>query len=181
MNIKDAHNRKLERYGSLVADLKSAGYKVELSCVEIGSRGLIINDNKTRINTIFKFAGSKPANHFSRTWPNIFSCVATLCGISDTSPFGLNATTSKFTWWFGSVLTLCLFCFLPLWCLVSAVPLCLVLWFFILFVFCFMSLFFFFVYLFVCFLYVFTLPELGFSQLVSWVFMYLLCFLLNKV
>ena len=72
----------------------------------------------------------KPANHFSRTWPNIFSCVATLCGIADTSPFGLNATTSKFRGRFGSFLTLCLFCFLPLWCLASAVPLCLVLWFF---------------------------------------------------
>ena len=66
MNIKDAHSRKLERYGSLVVDLRSAGYKVELSCVEIGSRGLITNGNKTRIKTIFKFVGSKARQSFFR-------------------------------------------------------------------------------------------------------------------
>ena len=75
MNIKDAHNRKLERYGSLVADLRSAGYKVELSCVEFGSRGLITNDNKTRINTILKFAGSKACQSFFRdVAKNVFLC-----------------------------------------------------------------------------------------------------------
>ena len=66
MNIKDAHNRKLERNGSLVADLRSVGYKVELSCVEIGPRGLITNGNKTRIKTIFKFVGSKARKSFFR-------------------------------------------------------------------------------------------------------------------
>ena len=65
-NIKDAHNRKLERYGSLVADIRSVGYKVELSCVEIGSRGLITNDNKTRVKTIFKSVGSKAHRSFFR-------------------------------------------------------------------------------------------------------------------
>ena len=66
MNIKDVHNRKLERYGSLVADLRSACYKVELYCVEIGSRGLITNDNKTRIKIIFKFVGFKARQSFFR-------------------------------------------------------------------------------------------------------------------
>ena len=54
------------------------------------------------------------------------------------------------------------------WCFVFN-PLC------FLFNVIFFSLFFFF------FCMSFTLPELGFPQLVSWVFMYLLCFLLNKV
>ena len=60
MNINDAHDRKsgkkwLSQLLSLpILDLPfSTGYKVELSCVEIGSRGLITNDNKTRIKTIF--------------------------------------------------------------------------------------------------------------------------------
>ena len=60
MNIIKAHTRKMERYGSLVTDLKHiAGYNVQLLCVEIGSRGLITQDNKSRIKSIFKYAGSK--------------------------------------------------------------------------------------------------------------------------
>ena len=60
MNIIKAHTRKMERYGSLVTDLKHiAGYNVQLLCVEIGSRGLITQDNKSRIKSMFKFAGSK--------------------------------------------------------------------------------------------------------------------------
>ena len=120
----------------------------------------------------------KPANHFSGTGPKMFSCVATLCGIADTSPFELNAPTLKFRWWFGSFLTLCLFVSFPCvprFCS-STLPGALV---FILFVFCLKSLFF--LCLFVFFCMSFALPELGFAQLVPWAFMYLLCFLLNKV
>ena len=58
-NIKDAHDRKMHKYGSLMADLTTAGYKTELYCVEIGSRGLITSDNSTRLNYVFKFTGSK--------------------------------------------------------------------------------------------------------------------------
>ena len=57
MNINDAHSRKMDRYGSLVADLQTAGYKPELTCVEIGSRRLIIKVNKSRIKSVFKFTG----------------------------------------------------------------------------------------------------------------------------
>ncbi len=63
MNINDAHSRKMDRYGSLVADLQTAGYKPELICVEIGSRGLITKDNKSRIKSIFKFTGHRAPKH----------------------------------------------------------------------------------------------------------------------
>ena len=59
MNINNAHSRKMDRYGSLVADLQTAGYKPELICVEIGSRGLITKDNKSRIKSVFKFTGNR--------------------------------------------------------------------------------------------------------------------------
>lgn len=59
MNINDAHNRKMDRYGSLVLDLQTAGYRTELIRVEIGSRGLITKDNQNRIKSIFKFTGNR--------------------------------------------------------------------------------------------------------------------------
>ena len=101
----------------------------------------------------------KPTNHFSGTWPKIFSCAAMLCGIAETSPFGLNVPTLTFRWWFGSFLTLCLVCFLPLWCLVSAVPLCLFFFLsFILFCILFYVTFFFFVCLLFFFVLFYVLP-----------------------
>jgi len=59
MNIASAHNRKIERYSSLISDLNSGEFKCVLSCIEIGSRGLITKENNNRIREIFKFIGSK--------------------------------------------------------------------------------------------------------------------------
>ena len=50
----------------------------------------------------------KPANHFSGTWPRMFCCAATLCGIADTSPYGLNAPLLKFRGGFCSLFPFCL-------------------------------------------------------------------------
>jgi hypothetical protein len=60
-NIASANNRKTERYSSLVSDLNSTEYKCVLSCIEIGSRGFISQDNKNRLCAIFKSVGSKKA------------------------------------------------------------------------------------------------------------------------
>ena len=60
MNINKAHTRKMERYGSLVTDLNHiAGYNVQLLCVEIGSKGLITQDNKGPLQN--STAGRPPA------------------------------------------------------------------------------------------------------------------------
>ena len=43
-NIDKAHNIKCERYSSLVADINhTTSWKCESICLEVGSRGLIIN------------------------------------------------------------------------------------------------------------------------------------------
>jgi hypothetical protein len=59
MNIASAHNRKTERYSSLISDINSGEYKCVLSCIEIGSRGLITKENNNRVRAIFKSIGSK--------------------------------------------------------------------------------------------------------------------------
>ena len=85
----EMNNRKMERYGSLVADLRSARYKEQLSCVKIESRALISNDNGTRI---FKFVGSKAHQLFFRDMAKneALMCsytLALLCGIANTGLF----------------------------------------------------------------------------------------------
>ena len=51
---------------------------------------------------------SKPANHFSGTWPRMICCVATLCGIADTSLYGFNAFMLKFRGGFARFFFFCL-------------------------------------------------------------------------
>ncbi len=40
-NISDTHNRKLNRYVNLIADIESKNFKVNYYALEIGSRGYI--------------------------------------------------------------------------------------------------------------------------------------------
>ena len=76
-NIASAHNRKIERYSSLISDINSGEYNCVLSCIEIGSRGLIrpTRENKNRMSAIFKFTGSKAKkNVFNDISKNALLC-----------------------------------------------------------------------------------------------------------
>ena len=53
-NIRNAHRTKLDRYSSLVSDIIDAGFDCSLVAIEIGSRGLIDTDNKTRLTRLSK-------------------------------------------------------------------------------------------------------------------------------
>jgi len=48
-NICSAQTRKEERYESLIYDISQIGYEVNLLTIEIGSRGLIDNDNCSKL------------------------------------------------------------------------------------------------------------------------------------
>ena len=56
-NVTKAHNYKESKYAHLVTDLESKGYKVKLHAIEIGSRGHITPQNKTRLKSILKEFG----------------------------------------------------------------------------------------------------------------------------
>ncbi len=57
-NIDKAHEIKQSKYTHLVQDLEEKGFKCQLFCLEIGSRGLISKDNEQRLQSIFQ-AGKK--------------------------------------------------------------------------------------------------------------------------
>ncbi len=60
-NITKARGYKTDKYSSLVTDIESAGYKCNLICFEVGSRGLITNSNKAQFKQIAKLAQTKRA------------------------------------------------------------------------------------------------------------------------
>ncbi len=60
-NITKAREYKTNKYSSLVTDIESAGYKCNLICFEIGSRGLVSKSNKAQFKKIAKLAQSKRA------------------------------------------------------------------------------------------------------------------------
>ena len=53
-NISDAHKRKQDRYEALVHDLNETKYDVTYEAIEVGQRGLINKENKTRLKNILK-------------------------------------------------------------------------------------------------------------------------------
>ena len=55
-NIDNAHQRKQDRYTSLTHDITQAGWKSNLICIEIGSRGLITPQNKCRLKEVLKLS-----------------------------------------------------------------------------------------------------------------------------
>ncbi len=58
--IRNAHDRKIDRYSSLILDLQELNYDAKLFCIEIWSRGLITEENKCNIQTIVKLiSGNK--------------------------------------------------------------------------------------------------------------------------
>ena len=56
-NISDAHKRKIERYEKLIRDLGEVGYNVTYEAIEVGQRGLVDKENKTRIKRILGKCG----------------------------------------------------------------------------------------------------------------------------
>ena len=56
-NISDAHNRKIDRYKTLVQDLNETEYNTTYEAIEVGQRGLINKDNKTRLKQILGKCG----------------------------------------------------------------------------------------------------------------------------
>ena len=65
-NIPKAHEIKQSRYAGLLSDLNRAGINTSLVCFEIGSRGLITQDNVARIRSILKFKGVSFKKQISR-------------------------------------------------------------------------------------------------------------------
>jgi hypothetical protein len=53
-NTDKAHSRKQTKYADLVNDLNQKGYTYQLYCVEVGSRGLITQENEKRLSSIFQ-------------------------------------------------------------------------------------------------------------------------------
>ena len=53
-NTDKAHDRKTSKYSQLAQDLEEKGFKCHLICIEIGSRGLISNDNVQRLQSLFQ-------------------------------------------------------------------------------------------------------------------------------
>ena len=61
-NIRNAHDHEVNKYSGLILDLQEQNYDAKLFCIEVGSRGLISDDNKCNIQKIFKLisSGNKP-------------------------------------------------------------------------------------------------------------------------
>ncbi len=53
-NISKTHNRKLNRYANLIADIQSKNFKVNNYALEIGSRGYISPENPNRLKHFIK-------------------------------------------------------------------------------------------------------------------------------
>ena len=58
-NITKAHERKTLKYTDLVSDITDNGYDCNITCTEIGSRGLVTPETMIRINEIFSFTKTK--------------------------------------------------------------------------------------------------------------------------
>ena len=65
-NIHKAHDRKHKKYLDLVSDIADNGFICDLTCFEVGSRGLITPENVGYIAKIFSFVGAKPKKTFFR-------------------------------------------------------------------------------------------------------------------
>ncbi|XP_033118213.1 uncharacterized protein LOC117117853, partial [Anneissia japonica] len=54
MNIDKAHRRKEDKYKDTINDIVRHGFRGKITCLEIGSRGLITPANECRIKDILK-------------------------------------------------------------------------------------------------------------------------------
>ena len=58
MNITNTHQRKVDRYKTLISDIEDNGYQVEYYPLEIGSRGYLDKDNAKRLKSFLRDASS---------------------------------------------------------------------------------------------------------------------------
>ena len=58
-NISKAHERKTQKYADLVSDITQNGYKCTLTCVEVGSRGLVTPETMKSISEMFTYIKAK--------------------------------------------------------------------------------------------------------------------------
>ena len=67
-NVENAHQRKVEKYSSLVRDIQDNGYTVSFYAIEIGVRGLVDRNNKRHLKRILKTCNSNiRPNEFFQT------------------------------------------------------------------------------------------------------------------
>ena len=65
-NIAKAHDRKQGKYLDLVSDITDNGFACDLTCFEVGSRGLITPNNVGYIDKVFSFVGARSKKSFLR-------------------------------------------------------------------------------------------------------------------
>ena len=53
--IEKAHKYKVDKYSSLITDIRSNGYEVEFLAIEVGSRGFISSDNNQRLKQMLGY------------------------------------------------------------------------------------------------------------------------------
>ena len=98
-NIPKAHEIKQSRYAGLFSDLNRAGVNTSLVCFEIGSRGLISQDNVARIRSILKFKGvslkKKKKNRSAGTSPNLLCLAPMPSGTAERKPSGTTLAALK--------------------------------------------------------------------------------------
>ena len=63
-NIQKVHDRKAKKYRDLVSDILDNEFTCDLTCFEIGSRGLVTPENVRNIENISSFANTKPFKSF---------------------------------------------------------------------------------------------------------------------
>ena len=57
IHVSDAHNRKIDRYKTLVQDLNETEYDTMYEAIKVGQRGLVNKENKTRLKQILGKCG----------------------------------------------------------------------------------------------------------------------------
>ncbi len=63
-NFEKSAQRKENRYSSLLNDIQCTGLTCELFTIEVGSRGLVSVDNRSKLTTIYSHLnGSKKTSH----------------------------------------------------------------------------------------------------------------------
>ena len=69
--ISKAHELKTHKYADLVLDISQNGYNCNLTCIEIGSRGLVTPDTNKRVSEIFSSIKAKSPKSLKKDLSNI--------------------------------------------------------------------------------------------------------------